>query len=166
MNKTKKLVFTALIAAAYAVTTLVIAPFSFGAVQLRISEALTILPVFTPCAIWGLSLGCLIANIFSPFGIIDMVFGTLATLIAAFLSYKVRNIKFKGFPILAPIFPIISNALIIGAVTAFMAELNFSGFLINAGLIALSEAVSCYLLGIPFYFAFKALLKKSNTDIL
>lgn len=166
MNKTKKLVFTALIAAAYAVTTLVIAPFSFGAVQLRISEALTILPVFTPCAIWGLSLGCLIANIFSPFGIIDMVFGTLATLIAAFLSYKVRNIKFKGFPILAPIFPIISNALIIGAVTAFMAELNFSGFLINAGLIALSEAVSCYLLGVPFYFAFKALLKKSNTDIL
>ena len=166
MNKTKKLVFTALIAAAYAVTTLVIAPFSFGAVQLRISEALTILPVFTPCAIWGLSLGCLIANIFSPFGIIDMVFGTLATLIAAFLSYKVRNIKFKGFPILAPIFPIISNALIIGAVTAFMAELNFSGFLINAGLIALSEAASCYLLGIPFYFAFKALLKKSNTDIL
>lgn len=166
MNKTKKLVFTALIAAAYAVTTLVIAPFSFGAVQLRISEALTILPVFTPCAIWGLSFGCLIANIFSPFGIIDMVFGTLATLIAAFLSYKVRNIKFKGFPILAPIFPIISNALIIGAVTAFMAELNFNGFLINAGLIALSEAVSCYLLGIPFYFAFKALLKKSNTDIL
>ena len=166
MNKTKKLVFTALIAAAYAVLTLVIAPFSFGAVQLRISEALTILPVFTPCAIWGLSLGCLIANIFSPFGIIDMVFGTLATLIAAFLSYKVRNIKFKGFPILAPIFPIISNALIIGAVTAFMAELNFNGFLINAGLIALGEAVSCYLLGVPFYFAFKALLKKSNTDIL
>lgn len=166
MNKTKKLVFTALIAAAYAVTTLVIAPFSFGAVQLRISEALTILPVFTPCAIWGLSLGCLIANIFSPFGIIDMVFGTLATLIAAFLSYKVRNIKFKGFPILAPIFPIISNALIIGAVTAFMAELNFSGFLINAGLIALSEAVSCYIFGVPFYFAFNALLKKSNTDIL
>lgn len=166
MNKTKKLVFTALIAAAYAVVTLVIAPFSFGAVQLRISEALTILPVFTPCAIWGLSLGCLITNIFSPFGIIDMVFGTLATLIAAFLSYKVRNIKFKGFPILAPVFPIISNAIIIGAVTAFMAELNFSGFLINAGLIALSEGVSCYLLGIPFYFAFKAILKKSNTDIL
>ena len=47
-----------------------------------------------------------------------------------------------------------------------MAELNFSGFLINAGLIALSEGVSCYLLGIPFYFAFKAILKKSNTDIL
>lgn len=166
MNKTKKLVFTALIAAAYAVTTLVIAPLSFGAVQLRFSEALTILPIFTPYAIFGLSLGCLIANIFSPFGIIDMVFGTIATLIAAFLSYKVRNIKFKGFPILAPIFPIVSNAIIIGAVTAFMAELNFSGFLINAGLIALSEGVSCYLLGVPFFFAFKALVKKSNIDIL
>ena len=165
MNKTKKLVFTALIAAAYAVTTLVIAPFSFGAVQLRISEALTMLAVFTPYAIPGLTLGCLIANIFSPFGIIDMVFGTLATLIAAFLSYKVRNIKFKGFPVLAPMFPIVSNGIIIGAVTAVMAELNFSGFLINAGLIALSEAVSCYILGIPFYFAFKALIKKSNLNI-
>ena len=165
MNKTKKLVFTALIAAAYAVLTLVIAPFSFGAVQLRISEALTILPVFTPYAIPGLALGCLIANIFSPFGLIDMVFGTIATIIAAFLSYKVRNIKFKGFPILAPLFPIISNGIIIGAVTAFMANLNFSGFLINAGLIALGEGVSCYLLGIPFYFAFKALIKKSKINI-
>ena len=166
MKKTKKLVFTALIAAIYAVATLVIAPFSFGAIQLRISEALTILPAFTPYAIFGLSLGCLIANIFSPFGIIDMLFGTVATLIAAFFSYKVRNIKFKGFPVLAPLFPIITNALIIGAVTAFAAKLNFSAFLINAGLIALSEGISCYLLGIPFYFAFNALIKKSKTNII
>lgn len=165
MSKIKKTVLTALIAAAYAVTTLAIAPLSFGAMQFRVSEVLTILPAFTPLAIPGLAIGCLIANLFSPFGIIDIVFGTLATLIAAFLSYKVKDIKLWDFPILAPLFPILSNGLIIGAVTSIMADLNFNGFLINAALIALSEGVSCYILGLPFYFGFKAVLKKGKIDL-
>lgn len=165
MTNTKKMVLTALIAAAYAVSTLAIAPFSFGAMQFRVSEVLTILPVFTPFAIPGLVIGCLIANFFSPFGIIDIVFGTLATLIAAFLSYRVRNIKLWDFPILAPLFPVVSNGIIIGAVTSIMAGLDFKGFIINAGLIALSEAVSCYILGIPFYFGFKRVITKAKFEL-
>lgn len=165
MSNTKKLVLTALIAAAYAVTTLAIAPFSFGAIQFRASEVLTILPVFTPYAIPGLAVGCFIANIFSPFGIIDMVFGTIATLIAAVLGYLVRNIKVKGFPVFAPLFAVISNGVIIGAVTAIMANLDFNGFLINLGLISLSEAISCYILGIPFYYGLNSLIKKGRISL-
>lgn len=165
MSNTKKLVLTALIAAAYAVTTLVIAPFSFGPVQFRASEVLTILPVFTPYAIPGLTIGCIIANFFSPFGIIDVIFGALATLIAAVLSYLVRNIKFKEFPILAPLFPIISNGIIIGAVTSVMANLDINGFLINAAFIAISEAISCYVLGIPIFYGLNSLNKKGRIKL-
>ena len=105
----------ALIAAVYAALTYAVAPLSFGATQFRISEALTILPVFTPAAIPGLAIGCVIANIGSPFGPIDIVLGTLATLLAALMTRLTRNIRFKNIPLLSLIFPTLFNGIIIGA---------------------------------------------------
>ena len=99
----------AMIAAIYVVLTYVFAPFSFGEVQVRISEALTILPVFTPEAIPGLFIGCLIGNILGGAILPDIIFGSIATLIGAFFTWKLR----EKSPYLAPVPPIIANILIV-----------------------------------------------------
>ena len=94
----------AMIAAIYVVLTYVFAPFSFGEVQVRISEALTILPVFTPAAIPGLFIGCLVGNILGGAILPDIIFGSIATLIGAFFTWKLR----KKSPYFAPIPPIVT----------------------------------------------------------
>ena len=99
----------AMIAAIYVVLTYVFAPFSFGEVQVRISEALTILPVFTPAAIPGLFIGCLVGNILGGAILPDIIFGSIATLIGAFFTWKLR----KKSPYFAPIPPIVSNIIIV-----------------------------------------------------
>ncbi len=96
------------IAAIYVALTMIFAPISFGPVQFRISEALCILPFFTPAAVPGLAIGCLLANIFCGAMLPDVVFGTFATLIGAAGSYAVRKYKW-----LVCLPPIISNSLII-----------------------------------------------------
>lgn len=110
MNHKKTLFLTeaAVIAAIYIVLVLVFQPISYGPIQFRIAEALTILPFFTPAAIPGVTIGCFLSAVFTGADVLDMVFGSLATLIAAFLSYKLRRHK-----LLVPIPPIIANALII-----------------------------------------------------
>ena len=85
-KRTRFIVEAAILAAIYAVITIILAPISYGQIQVRISEALTILPYFTPAAIPGLFVGCIVSNIFGGGGLIDIVFGSLATLIAAILS--------------------------------------------------------------------------------
>lgn len=85
--------YAAMIAAIYIVLTMVFAPVSFGPVQLRISEALCILPFFTPAAIPGLFLGCLLSNLLCGAAALDVVFGSLATLIGAWASYGIRKRK-------------------------------------------------------------------------
>ena len=109
MKKMKKgTVYTvqaALIAAIYAALTYAVAPLSFGATQFRISEALTVLPVFTPAAIPGLAIGCIIANIGSPYGPIDILLGTVATVLAALATRLTRNIKIKNTPPAVVYFP-------------------------------------------------------------
>ncbi len=112
MKKTLTTVFmaqSAVIAALYVALTLAFQPISFGAIQFRISEALCILPVFTFAGVPGVTLGCLIANILGGAALPDIVFGTLATLIGAVLSYKVRTIS--KWLVCVP--PILSNAIII-----------------------------------------------------
>lgn len=96
-KKVRFLALSAVIAALYAVLTYVAAALNlaYGAVQFRFSEALTVLPVFTPAAIPGLALGCLIANLGSPLGIVDWVFGTGATLIAAVGTWIVGKVRVK-----------------------------------------------------------------------
>lgn len=98
----------ALIAAIYVVLTLAFAPVSFGPIQFRISEALVILPYFTPAAVPGVFVGCLLSNILGSGVVLDIIFGSLATLIGAVFSYLLRKHKF-----LVCVPPIISNVLII-----------------------------------------------------
>lgn len=149
----------ALIAAAYAGLTFLCGAFgiAYGPIQLRLSEVLTLLPIFTPAAIPGLTVGCFIANIGS-FNALDMIFGTLATLIAAILTYYLRNIRFKGLPLLAMLPPVIINAVVIGfEISWFLLDDGFSlwGFLISGLEIGVSELIVCYAFGIPFYLIIK-----------
>jgi len=112
---TKMMAQGAVIAAVYVVLTLAFAPISFGAIQFRISEALCILPFFTVAAVPGVSIGCLLANILAGAALPDIVFGTLATLIGAIVSYRLRNIsKWLGC-----VPPILANAIIIPFVLKF-----------------------------------------------
>ena len=161
-KRTEYVVTGALIAAAYVALTFLSNIFSlaYGPVQFRISEVLTILPIFTPAAIPGVTIGCFIANIAS-FNMLDMIFGTAATLIAAILTYLFRDIKFKGIPLLAMLPPVIINALVIGLEIAFFflpEGYSFWGFIISGLQVGLGELGVCYILGIPFYL----LLKKYN----
>ncbi len=150
---------SAVIAAAYVALSLLSAAFglAFGPVQFRISEVLCVLPVFTPAAVPGLFVGCIISNLLS-FSPLDILFGSLATLIAAVLTMAFKNIRFKGVPLLSLFPPVIVNAVIVGAEIAvfFMPEDAFlTAFLINAAQVFLGQAAVCYILGIPFYLAMK-----------
>ena len=131
----------AAIAAVYVVLTLVFAPISYGEVQVRISESLTILPYFTPAAIPGLFIGCLIANITGGAVIWDIIFGSIATLLGAIGTYKLRNSRW-----LAPIPPIISNTLIVPLVLRFGYGVALPIPLLML-FIAIGEIISCYVLG-------------------
>ena len=147
----------ALIAAVYAGLTFLSNAFglAYGPIQLRISEVLTLLPVFTPAAIPGLTVGCFIANIGS-FNAADMIFGTLATLIAAIIPYLLRNVTEKKLPILSMLSPVIVNALFIGLEIAilFLPEgYSFWGFIISALEVGAGELIVCFVLGVPFYLA-------------
>ena len=158
-KKIKYITTAAIIAAAYVAFTIVSAVFNlaYGPVQFRISEALCILAAITPAAIPGLTMGCIISNLFS-FNAIDMLFGSIATLIAAILTYSTRKITFKGLPLLGAFFPVVTNAVIVGAEIAvfFLPETAFViGFAISAMQVAIGEAAVCYGLGIPLYGMFK-----------
>lgn len=116
--KNQKILFmtqAAMIAAIYVVLTVIFAPFGFGDVQVRVSEALTVLPFFTPAAIPGLFIGCLIGNILGGAIIPDIIFGSLATLIGACCTYLLR----KRTHFLAPLPPILANTIVVPFVLAY-----------------------------------------------
>ena len=138
-NRIRFIVEAALIAAMYAALTILI-PGGSGQIQVRVAEALTILPFFTPAAIPGLFVGCFIANIFVGQGVLDMVLGPLATLIAAFITWKMPK-KF-----LAPLPPVVINAIYVGILLYFVAGLPI---LVTMGFVALGEIIACYVLGYP-----------------
>lgn len=150
MNNTNKslvrLLQGALIAAIYAVLTLAFAPLSYGQLQIRFAEALTVLPALTPAAIPGLAVGCLIANILGPGGPVDIVFGTLATLIAAYMSYKMPR-KW-----LVPLPPVIVNAIVVGFILNYLYQLPL---LITMGWVGLGQLVACYGVGYPLLKVFE-----------
>lgn len=164
-NKTKFLVLGGLIAAFYAVATYISAAMglAYGGIQFRISEALTILPVFTPAAIPGLIIGCFIGNLGSPFGMVDVLLGTFATAFAAVCTYQTRKITFKGLPLLSMFFPVLFNALIVGTEVAWFLPEGFSavGFIVSAAQVGAGELVICYVIGIPLYY----LLKKNENKL-
>ena len=154
MKNTRFLAEAAVIAALYFVLTILFAPISYGVIQIRISEVLTILPIFTPAAIPGLFTGCLISNIFGGYGVLDIVFGSVATLIAAFLTGV-----FKKRPAAAMVFPVLVNAVIVGALlyVQISAQMPIYMYMLY---VAAGEFVSCYFAGLPVYYALKRKIDK------
>ena len=165
MNKKKltHLAQGAMIAAIYAAATYLSAVFgiAYGNIQFRFSEALTILSVFTPAAVPGLTIGCIIGNITSPFGVWDIIFGSLATLLAAISARALRNVKIKGFPFLSLLMPVIFNALIVGAEITFLMPAqspSLAVFAVSALEVGAGELAVCLAGGIPLFFA----IRKTN----
>ena len=140
------------IAAAYAALSLALTPISFGPVQCRVAEAFTLLPVLSPAAIGGVTLGCAITNAIGVttganfLGALDILFGTLATLLAALCSRALRKFRIGGFPLLSALPPVLFNAIFIGGewCWAMTGSLNGSFWLL-AGQIALGEIPACLL---------------------
>ena len=112
---TRSLCMSAIIAALYAVLTLVLAPISYGNLQCRVSEAMTLLPLIMPASIPGLFIGCVIANLYTG-SVLDIIFGSLATLLAAVGTYALRDRRVKGFPLLSVLCPVVANGVIVGTV--------------------------------------------------
>ena len=147
----RRLVRCAVIAAVYVVVCLVLAPFSYGAVQVRVAEALCLLPVFGAEYIIGVTLGCLLANLLGS-TVIDVVFGTLATLLACLVTYKLRNVRIKGLAIPAALPPVVFNMIIVGAfeITFFFSDGAPTAALaaFNAVTVGIGEIISCTVLGV------------------
>ena len=147
-NKVLFIAQAAMVAAIYVVLTLVGASFSYGEVQVRISEALTILPVFTPAAIPGLFIGCLLSNILGGCILPDIIFGSLATLIGAIFTWMLRS-KSKY---LAPLPPIIANVIVVPFVLryGYQVPLPIPFMMLTVGI---GEVISCGVLGMILHTA-------------
>ena len=140
----RSLCLAAIIAALYAALTLGFQAISYGPVQFRVSEALTLLPAVLPEAVPGLAVGCLISNLFNPMGatVYDVVFGTLATLLSAILTRRIRgSIWLRALP------PVVCNAVIIGLVLTYAYGVDL--LWMNMLSVGAGQAVVCYALGVP-----------------
>ena len=145
----RQITFAALVGALYATLCYFSNIFgcTFGVFQFRFAEALTVLPFLCPTAAWGLFAGCILANLLSPYGLPDLIFGSLATLVAGLLTARC------GSKWLAPLPPVICNGLIVGALLAW-SETGFTAafpgaFAFNALSVGVAELVVCYVLGLP-----------------
>lgn len=141
----RELVQGAIIAAIYALLTIFLAPISSGLIQCRVSEAMCILPYFTFSAVPGLFIGCLLANLLTGMAVYDVVFGSLATLLAAYLTYALRN---KVPKYLAPMPSVVVNALVVGWLLTSIYGFEVS-FWVAAGYVAIGQAIACFALGLP-----------------
>ena len=152
-SRTRRLTQAALIAAAYVVLTYLAAlpGLAYLPVQFRFSEALTILPAYLPAAVPGLTVGCLLGNLFSSYGAADMVFGTLATLLAAVLTRALRRFRVKGIPLLSFLPPIVVNGVVVGAEITFLSPKGFvwGEFWATALSVGWSELLVLAILGLP-----------------
>lgn len=140
----RELTFAAILAAVYAALTLFLPVPQYDYVQVRVAEALTVLPFFFPAATPGLFVGCIIANLFSPF-VLDIVFGSLATLLACLWTQRLKNRW------LAPLPPVVCNAIIVGGEIAFtqvgLGPAFWGVFALNAVTVGLGELLACYVFG-------------------
>lgn len=143
----RNLAYGAMIAALYAVATVLLAPISYGETQFRVAEALTLLPMLTPAAIPGLTVGCLLANLWGSASALDMIFGPIATLLAALGTRALRK-----QPVLAALCPVVSNGLIVGTVLSRALGLPIA---LSMSTVALGEAAVCLALGLPLYHALR-----------
>ncbi|WP_338835008.1 hypothetical protein MHLNE_12950 [Moorella humiferrea] len=140
MSTARRIARGAVIAALYAVLTIILKPISFGYLQVRVAEALTLLPILYPEAIPGLFLGCLISNIYGGLGPIDIILGSLTTLAAAWLTYIWRRSK------LAYLSPVVLNGLIVGGYLSYLLHV---GLFISIAAVSIGEAIAVLLIGIP-----------------
>jgi uncharacterized membrane protein len=137
---TVTLVRAAVITAVYVVLTVLLHPISYGAVQIRVSEALTVLPVLFPEAIPALFLGCLLANLFGGLGLVDILGGSLVTLLAAIATYRLRrNITVALLP------PVLFNAFLI---SIYLHVLFLLPYWVNVITIGIGQAIAVYGLGL------------------
>ena len=149
----RNLTLAAVLAAVYAVMTVALPIPQYGAIQMRISEAMTVLPFLFPAATPGLFVGCFIANLFSPYPL-DILCGSLATLLACLVTYRLRNIRFKGLALAASLPPVLFNAVIIGIEIAVMFPDPSSSAPIwlacitNGISVGIGELISCTVLGV------------------
>ncbi len=151
-----RIAFAALIAAVYAVVTMLTASFAYGPIQFRIAEALCILPFFMPFTTWGLFVGCILSNVISPVGPLDMIFGSLATLgccLCVAAIGKNRDGKSWGKCIAACLMPAIWNGVVIGALLALTAGAEEGAkltlFFLYGAEVAACELVVMFVLGLP-----------------
>ena len=135
----------AIIAAVYALLTMFLAPISSGLIQCRVSEAMSVLPYFTFSAVPGLFIGCVIANLLTGMAAYDVIFGSLATLLAAYITYWMRNRVSKY---LAPLPSVVVNALVVGWLLTYVYQVGVT-FWVAAGYVAIGQAIACFALGIP-----------------
>ncbi len=134
-----------IIAALYFVLTVAVAPLSYGQLQVRISEALCILPFFTPAAVPGLFVGCVLANFAgSPLGPYDILFGSLATLVAAVIARFIKNKWFLPLP------AVLINAFVVAEVLNYYLHLLYWESVLW---VAIGQVIACYVLGIPLFIA-------------
>lgn len=150
MNK-KNVYYISTVAALYVVLCLILAPISFGPIQLRLSEVLCLLSIQYDWAIIALTIGCFISNLlFGGLGIVDVVFGTIATFLACLLANKFSNSLYKGKPILSSLMIVICNAIIVGIEFGII-ENSISIMFISMLEIFVSEAIIIFLVGMPIY---------------
>ena len=156
-KNTRFLAQAAIIAALYAVLThlqnLLLPGSATWAIQMRLSEALCVLAFFTPAAVPGLTIGCLLFNItFAAALPLDFVIGSAATFLAALGMWKTRRVTIKGIPLLGLLLPALANAVLVGwELTVYIG----GGFLLNAVYVAIGEAVVLLVLGTALYYALK-----------
>ena len=149
----RKLARCAVVAALYVVLCMALQPFSYGAVQVRVAEALCLLPVFGAEYIVGVVLGCFLANLLGS-TMVDVIFGTMAHLLACVVTYKLRNVRFKGLAIVPSLPPVLFNAVIIGIEIAVMFPNPSSSAplwlacITNGISVGIGELISCTVLGV------------------
>jgi uncharacterized membrane protein len=145
----QQIAFGAIITAVYVVLT-VINPLSFPAIQFRVSEILVLICFYNPKFCIPMILGCLVANLFSPYGMIDVALGTFATALAVIPMFKMKNIW------LASLLPVFTNAIIIGLMLHFLYELPL---FFNVAMVGLGQFVVVTVIGAPL---FKFVLEKNK----
>ncbi len=154
---TRKLAAAAMTAAAYAALTMLLAPISYGPVQCRVSEALCVLPALMPCTAWGLFIGCAAANLISSAGLLDVVFGSLATLGAGLCAAVIgKRGTLRPLPwgrcALVCLMPAVWNGPIIGGVIAWAtvpADIFWESAALFGAQVAAGELVAVFALGLP-----------------
>ena len=167
MKKTDTLTFVriAMIAAVYTVVSLALAPISYGNIQVRIAEALTILPLLYKPSIYGVTLGCFLTNLLgafigvNPTGFIDAIIGTLATFLAVECTYMLKDKTVKGFPLWSVLMPVIFNFFFVGAE---LAVLYFEGNVVLGTLIMGSEVAVGELISVILGWLLLKPLGKTN----